>query len=328
MGEEVRRDLATRLGRLGRVLQPPRRPRAWVVALLLGLAFYAGVNWLLAAQGSLALVPVSLLLGSFLIPVVVVLWLQESGAACDMPPAAPAMAFLAGSLLGLLGAHVLTPLFFQFPASKVLMIGASEELAKLAAVFSVLLLPMGRACPSGPRAGLVLGAAAGLGFSAMESMGAAFRFLVETGFSQGVMERILFARSLFGPLAHGSWTALLASAAWPLRERRGAGAVALAVAAFAAASGLHALWNMPRLLLSPEVYRNVMAPAIPYLPLPTWHMTFGAFSLVVFYLFVRGRLDWPRRPAKEEVLAELETCLGLAARLDPPVPGADQDPRS
>ena len=315
MAESPLVELSRRLGRLGLSLYLQVRPQVWGVTLLVGLGVYAAVNWALASRQNAALVPVSLMIGSFLVPVVVVLWLQESGAAWDLPPAVPTLAFLAGGGLGLLGADILTPLFFRLPGSRVLMIGASEELAKLLAVGAVLLLPVGRACGSGPRVGLVLGASAGLGFAAAESMGMAFRFVLERGGTGGVMDQMLFARSLLAPLAHGSWTALLAAAAWPLRERRHLQAWLGFLVALALASGLHALWNLPR-FLSADLYHRFMVPLVPYLPLPAWHVAVGLFSLLSLLLFVRGRLDWPRPLARDQVLAELRACLELAEKLE------------
>lgn len=283
--------------------------------MMLGLAAYAAINWFMERDARIPLVPVSLLLGSFLIPFVVVMFLQESEAGADLPPAAPTVAFAVGGLFGLLGAHLLTPLFFKLPGSRVLMIGTSEELAKLLAVLAVLLLPVGRHSPATARAGLVLGASAGLGFAALESMGMGFRFLIESGFSRSLMERILVARSLFGPLAHGTWSAILASAVWPLRSDRSPAALARAVAAFAAASGLHALWNLPR-LLPEETNRAMMTTLIPFLPLPIWHVTVALVSLLVLFFFARGTWSGTPPPGPGEVREELAACQALAEGLD------------
>jgi len=322
MGDPRAAQLAARLSRLGLSLYTRGRPQVWALTLLLGLLVYGLVNWALETRQSLSLLPISLLIGSFLLPLVVVLWLQESGAACDMPLPAPTVAFLAGGGLGLLGAHILTPLFFRLPGSRLLLIGSSEEVAKLLAVLAFLALPLGRACPASPRVGLVLGASAGLGFAAMESMGMAIRFVFEHGASKSLMYQILFARSLLGPLAHGTWTALLASAIWPLRRRPTASGVLLGLAAFALATGLHTLWNLPRFLPA-DLSHRFMTPAIPYLPLPVWHLAVGALSLGGLLVFVRGRLDWPHTLTRAQVLAELAECLVLAEEMEeanPPAP--------
>ncbi len=322
MGDPRVQQLAARLSRLSLGLYTRRRPQVWALTLLLGLLVYGLVNWALETRQSLSLLPISLLIGSFLVPLVVVLWLQEAGAAWDMPLPAPTVAFLAGGGLGLLGAHILTPLFFRLPGSRLLLIGSSEEIAKLLAVLAVLALPLGLACPPNPRVGLVLGASAGLGFAAMESMGMAIRFVFEQGVSKNLMDQILFARSLLGPLAHGTWTALLASAVWPLRRCREVSGVLLALAAFLLVSGLHTLWNLPRFLPA-ELSHRFMTPAIPYLPLPVWHLAVGALSLGGLLIFVRGRLDWPHPLTRTQVLAELSQCLTLAEEIEevtPPAP--------
>src|SRR5262249_39160060 len=139
--------------------------------------------------------------------------------------------------------------------STALVIGLVEETAK---VVSVVWWLRDRRLRS-ELDGLILGAAAGMGFAALETAGYGFVAFV-SGFSQALttpgagaafvigfgirqMNRQLLVRMALAIFGHGVWTAIVCAAIW--RERRGA-IVRLTPAvlvAFAIAVGLHALWD-------------------------------------------------------------------------------------
>jgi CRP-like cAMP-binding protein/RsiW-degrading membrane proteinase PrsW (M82 family)/ribosomal protein L40E len=96
---------------------------------------------------------------------------------------------------------------------------------------------------------VVIGAAAGMGFAAVESMVYGWSYL-EQG-STGEMLAVLWVRALLSPLGHGTWTAIAAAGIWYglnrrhaaqrtrfVRQRQG-----LATALLLAAVALHALWD-------------------------------------------------------------------------------------
>jgi RsiW-degrading membrane proteinase PrsW (M82 family) len=93
--------------------------------------------------------------------------------------------------------------------------------------------------------GVIFGAAAGMGFAALETgMYALAR--IET---VGVLVGVLWFRALLSPFTHGTWTAITCATLW--RERAGGwrhGGWRIA-AALAAAILLHGLWDWPALPL-------------------------------------------------------------------------------
>ncbi len=59
--------------------------------------------------------------------------------------------------------------------------------------------------------GLILGAAVGMGFAALESNGYAFTAFLESNGSISTTVGVTLIRGLLSPLGHGTWTAILAS---------------------------------------------------------------------------------------------------------------------
>ncbi|NOU94062.1 cyclic nucleotide-binding domain-containing protein [Paenibacillus sp. LMG 31456] len=96
---------------------------------------------------------------------------------------------------------------------------------------------------------VVIGAAAGMGFAAVESMFYGWSYL-ERG-STGEMLAVLWVRALLSPLGHGTWTAIAAAGIWLELNRRHAAQrtrfvrqrQGLAIALLLAAIALHALWD-------------------------------------------------------------------------------------
>jgi RsiW-degrading membrane proteinase PrsW (M82 family) len=59
--------------------------------------------------------------------------------------------------------------------------------------------------------GLILGAAAGMGFAALESTGYAFTAFLLSGGSLSTLVGVTLLRGVLSPVGHGTWTAILAS---------------------------------------------------------------------------------------------------------------------
>ena len=92
--------------------------------------------------------------------------------------------------------------------------------------------------------GIILGAAAGMGFAALESMGYAFTGFLRSGGSLSFTVYLTMMRGIMSPLGHGTWTAILAAVLF--REARGGrfhfnGKV---WRAYGVAVLLHALWDL------------------------------------------------------------------------------------
>ena len=222
---------------------PPPYPRIgaglWRRCLAGGLALWATAALVTYATRDTALLPTLILLGGFLAPVVFVLWAYERHGR-DLGVSAILGCFLAGGALGVLGASLTDPSLLRPSLGMFTTVGTIEEAAKLGAlVFALRRLPWIR----GMRAGLVLGAATGFGFAALESCGYAFHAAVSGG---GVDLRTLLGteilRGLLSPFGHGLWTAIAGGVL--LAHRRPNGHFRLAAPVVAACLGvclLHAL---------------------------------------------------------------------------------------
>ncbi|MFG2883969.1 PrsW family intramembrane metalloprotease [Streptomyces sp. NPDC048297] len=206
-----------------------------------GLALWALTALVTYATASTTLVPTLILLGSFLVPVVFVLWAYERHGR-DLGVSAILGCFLTGGTLGVLGASVMESYLLRPSPGVFVGVGLVEEAAKAGALVFVL-----RRQPAirGRRAGLVLGAAVGLGFAALESAGYAFDAAVTV---DGVDLRALleteFLRGLLTPFGHGLWTAITGCVL--LSHRRPSGRFRFPPPVLAAGVGvalLHALWD-------------------------------------------------------------------------------------
>ncbi|MFJ9346720.1 PrsW family intramembrane metalloprotease [Streptomyces sp. NPDC101237] len=226
-------------------LPPPPYPRIraglWRRGLGGGLALWALTAVVTYATGSTAPLPTLVLLGSFLVPVVFVLWAYERHGR-DLGVSAVLGCFLAGGTLGVLGASLMESSLVRPSWGTFVGAGLIEEAAKLGALVLVL-----RRMPGirGMRAGLVLGAAVGLGFGAMESAGHAFDAAVST---EGVDLRTLIEteilRGVPAPVGHGLWTAIAGGVLLSFRRPNGRFRVtAPVVGTCLGVALLHALWD-------------------------------------------------------------------------------------
>ena len=183
------------------------------------------------------MVPLELLLASALVPAVFVIFCFEQNAFADMPFGVVSITFMSGAILGLTIAAVLEPLLLPptiasgstITFSAALLIGLCEESAK---VISIVWFLRDRRLRS-ELDGLILGAAAGMGFAALETAGYGFVAFL-TGFTnslssnpstiiaidQGIhqMNHSLILRMALAVFGHGVWTAIVCAAIW--RDRR------------------------------------------------------------------------------------------------------------
>ncbi len=234
--------------------------RYWRI-FLVGLAAYLVSLQALQATDNPHLVPLVMLLASTLVPVCFVVFCWEAGAFVDMPLSVVGLTFISGGVLGLLLAAILEPtLVLGSGFGAALGIGLCEESAKAVAVAWFLRDRRVRS----ELDGLVLGAAAGMGFSALETAGYGFdHFLTgfvaaagptaspDTLFLAGVhaMTGVLMLRMAFAVFGHGVWTAIICAALWRERGRVSLRQVSGVALAFAIAVVLHALWDTADILV-------------------------------------------------------------------------------
>ncbi|MFF0199349.1 PrsW family intramembrane metalloprotease [Streptomyces sp. NPDC005017] len=279
----------------------------WRRCLWGGLALWVLTAAVTYGTRSTAPLPTLILLGSFLVPVVFVLWAYETHGR-DLGAGTVLGCFLAGGVLGALGAslmeyHLLHPSLGMFAG-----VALAGEAAKLGALVFVL---RGRPRIRGTRAGLVLGASVGVGFAALESAGYAFSAAVST---EGVDLRALLEteilRGVLAPFGHGLWTAI--AGAVLLAHRRTDGrfrfdapvwgtwlGVSLLHALWDSAHGV-ALWLVSR-LTDIGVRRDLFSEG--YLPRPTeaqQHM-FTVFSVAGLAVVAMAGLLWARSLARRDL---------------------------
>ena len=213
----------------------------WALIFLTGLAMWSATVGVTFATRNANLIPAIIMVGSFLIPVTFVAY--AFGRADQVITAQRIFtAFICGGLLGVLGASVLEAAFLRQPAGLAWVgVGLIEEAVKLAALWLIA-----RRLPRYTmRDGIVLGAAVGFGFAALESAGYAFNALfTPSGLSLLNLVEAEGLRGILTPLGHGLWTAILGGAlfATAAGHRRPRPTVGL-LAWYAVVALLHGFWD-------------------------------------------------------------------------------------
>ena len=181
---------------------------AWWRILLGGLGLFAVGVVILGLTENPNLFPTVVMLGNLLVPVAYVAFFYQRRHLSDLGLPSVAAAFFWGGVLGTFAAAVIEPLFIRrLDFATAFLVGAIEESAKMLGV----LLVARRRRHDREIDGLILGAAAGMGFAALESTGYAFTaFLLSRG-SLSATVGITLLRGVLSPVGHGTWSALLAS---------------------------------------------------------------------------------------------------------------------
>ncbi|HLZ59535.1 MAG TPA: PrsW family intramembrane metalloprotease [Ktedonosporobacter sp.] len=185
--------------------------RGWLHVLWIGIVLFIATAIVMSMTGNANLYPTVILIGNFLVPVVFVAFLYDHQHLNTLSVETIGKSFGFGGILGVLGASVLESLLIHTSADGSLTLGSAflvgliEEGCKIAAV---LFLARGTR-HTNQMDGLLLGAAVGMGFAALESTGYAFTaFLSSNGHvSASIFSTVL--RGLFAPFGHGVWTGIL-----------------------------------------------------------------------------------------------------------------------
>lgn len=233
----------------------------WRRTFLTGLLLWIASVVVTAITENLHMIPTVVLLGSFLVPATAIDWYLDHYQSDLATSVRVTRAFILGGGFGVVAAAVLEALFL--PSGVLVFAGAGiiEELVKLV---GLLLVARHLSCYRA-RDGIVLGAAVGLGFAALESSGYALSaLLVRDGrtvvFSLGGLVSTEIARGFLAPFGHGLWTAIVVGALFAA-SRQGHPHVSWSVAgAYLVVALLHALWDSMGLV--------AMAPSVLYLAIP------------------------------------------------------------
>jgi len=223
-----------------------QRMRLWVQVLAIGGILYLVGLLILYATQNPVLFPTIALLGSFLVPAAFVAFFYENRELSRLPLAVVVLAFLYGGALGVFAASILESLFLTgltfFTAFEV---GLIEEFSKILPVF---ILAKGQKHQSQTN-GLILGAALGMGFAALESSGYAFASFIESRGNLTFTVGVILLRAVLAPVGHGAWTAILTGILFreslPYRFRLNA----TVILTYLGVSLLHGLWDGLPILL-------------------------------------------------------------------------------
>jgi RsiW-degrading membrane proteinase PrsW (M82 family) len=151
-----------------------------------------------------------------------------------------ALTFFYGGLLGVLASSILEPIFIrQLTTFTFLLVGIIEESAK---ILGVLVIAR-RMRHNSEMDGLILGAAAGMGFAALESMGYVFSAFVVSGGSLTATVMVTLIRGILSPIGHGAWTAILASVLFRESGKDHFHLNWKVMVAFLTVAVLHGLWD-------------------------------------------------------------------------------------
>lgn len=293
-------------GRLGQLFRSQARKQYWRI-FLLGLLGYFVVAQVLASTSNTHLVPLEMLLASALVPVVFVIFCWEQNAFADMPASVVGITFASGGVLGLCLAAVLESVLLPkslaitgITLPIAITVGAVEETVKVVSVVWFLRNNKLRS----ELDGLILGAAAGMGFAAFETAGYGFSSFVQ-GFvtsantgsvtlleavraGAGSMNHVLLLRMAVAVFGHGVWTAIVCAAIWRERGQSTFRLTGGVLTAFAIAVGLHALWDW-----SPLIHTLGSQPSGSSVVLVTtfWCLLVGGAGLLVLRFFLRESLQ-------------------------------------
>lgn len=222
-----------------------------VVRLGWGRVFLTGLGlWCLSVlttelTGNINTVPSVVLLGSFLVPVTVVVWCLDHYRTRALDLHRVVFAFVVGGALGVLAASLLEAWLLSDGLLTYAGVGLIEEAVKLGAI----LLAARGLTNFWVFDGIVLGAIVGSGFAAFESSGYALTSLLTSTGQPGQLSvsALVFTeivRGVLTPVGHSLWTAILGGALFAGAARRGRiGLTWGTVGAYLLVSLLHAFWD-------------------------------------------------------------------------------------
>jgi RsiW-degrading membrane proteinase PrsW (M82 family) len=264
--------------------------RTWVRVFFVGLLLYFVSIALVAFTGNVTLFPTAVLLGSFMVPATFVTFLYERRRMSDLSMPTVALSFFWGGILGVLSASILEPIFVQgLNLATAFVIGLIEEMVKLLGIFLVVR----RRPHDAEMNGLLLGAAAGMGFAALESTGYAFTSFLRSGGSLSATVIVTLIRALLSPVGHGTWTAILAGVIFHESENGHYRFTRYVVGAYLLVVILHGLWDAVPIVIS--------AFLLPGLDVFIGQATVGLTGALIFWWRWREAIQEQAQVQEEEI---------------------------
>jgi len=224
-----------------------RGGRGWLHVLWIGVVLFIIATTVMFFTGNLNLYPTVIMIGNFLVPVVFVAFLYDHQHLSMLSLETIGQSFVIGGILGVLGASVLESLLIPTPSNpnqglslgSAMLVGLIEEGCKIAAV--VFLTRRMRHIMQ--MDGLLLGAAVGMGFAALESTGYAFTALLTSQGHIGASIVSTVLRGLFAPFGHGTWTGILGAVLFRDSGPRHFRITGLVILTYLFVSVLHGFWD-------------------------------------------------------------------------------------
>jgi len=228
-------------------------PHPWMFSkfLLIYITAFIIFLFLWNITENLNLIPALIVIGSFAVPVSMVIFFYELNTPKNISIYKTIYAVFIGGAVAILFTLVLYLTTGLDAILGPLGIGVIEELGKFAGVLFIM-KKMGHQRYPYLLNALLLGSAVGAGFAAFESAGYAFNALYNSEHPEvlnfGSMFLNIFLRGFLSPFAHILWTAIAASAFWMIRERKSLkGTVEHLrnpIKLLALSVGLHFLWDL------------------------------------------------------------------------------------
>ena len=223
------------------------RKHAWLVVFTVGIILFFATEGAQVMTGNPNFLPTILLLGSFLIPVVFVIYFYDHVRHREISMPLLSATFIVGGIIGAITAGILEyDTLRGLGVGTLFGVGIIEEATKL--IFPLIVYIGWHYRHEAD--GLLFGVSAGMGFAAIETMGYGMVYLIQSGGNIAGVQQLLITRGLLSPAEHAAWTGFVCAIIWREREH-GHGAVFgwTVVGAFVVAVVLHALWdvvnNMP-----------------------------------------------------------------------------------
>ena len=264
-------------------------------ALIVGFAGLVGLTDATLSLHTRPMEEIFIVAGSLFVPILFVYYLDMRS--LFVPPR---FRTLLGTFLGgvLLAAPLALVLESVLPAGTAspgpsFVTGLIEEFCKAAALFWLLF--RGHRYLRFEMDGIILGAAAGMGFAAIEDM-----LYGASAFHHGLHQVVLtvWLRQILGPFGHGVWTAIVGGALWRAKGAGGPRITMGVLGAYLTAAVLHGLWDW--------------APLPGLLDL-LWLLGVGAAGILILRAMIHQALD-----------QEKETIAGTGLSISQP---AQRPPR-
>jgi RsiW-degrading membrane proteinase PrsW (M82 family) len=212
----------------------------WWKTLVAGLVLWIVTIVVTALTKNSNLIPTLILLGSFLVPFSVVLFVVERVRG-NVSVLQLVLAFFVGGIYGVLAASLLEQELNQKVWFLYILVGVIEEFVKAA----ILVIVGWRVVPKSAAQGALLGATVGAGFAAFESAGYAFNSVITAqGLDLVSLLQTEVLRAILAPIGHVLWTAIIGAvifgASRTHQKYRWSWFILLA---YAGSVTLHALWD-------------------------------------------------------------------------------------